>query len=387
MIPYGRQDISDADIAAVVEVLRSDFLTQGPAVPKFEQAVAAHAGAAHAVAVNSATSALHIACLALGLGEGHWLWTSAITFVASANCARYCGAKVDFVDIDPQTYNMSPACLAAKLERAERAGKLPKVVVPVHFGGQPCDLRAISQLSKRYGFRVIEDASHAIGADYLGMPVGNCQFSDIAIFSFHPVKIITTGEGGMALTNDAELAGRMRLLQSHGITRDAAQMTSGAPEGPWYYQQIALGYNYRMTDVQAALGLSQLHRLTQFVAARRAIAERYFDLLADLPVTRPWQHPEGKSALHLYVIRLKLGETGKSRLEVFKAMRAAGVGVNLHYIPVYRQPYYEQLGFKSGYCPEAERYYAEAMTLPLFPRMTVEQQRSVVMALEAAFGA
>ena len=319
MIPYGRQDISDADIAAVVEVLRSDFLTQGPAVPKFEEGVAAYTGAAHAVAVNSATSALHIACLALSLGEGDWLWTSAITFVASANCARYCGANVDFVDIDPHTYNMSPACLAAKLEWAERAGKLPKVVVPVHFGGQPCDLRAISQLSKRYGFRVIEDASHAIGADYLDTPVGNCRFSDIAIFSFHPVKIITTGEGGMALTNDAELAGRMRLLQSHGITRDAAQMTSGMTEGPWYYQQIALGYNYRMTDMQAALGLSQLHRLTQFVAARRAIAERYFDLLADLPVTRPWQHPEGKSALHLYVIRLKLGEIGKSRPRSFQS--------------------------------------------------------------------
>jgi UDP-4-amino-4,6-dideoxy-N-acetyl-beta-L-altrosamine transaminase len=387
LIPYGRQDISDADIAAVVEVLRSDFLTQGPTVPKFEEAVAGYAGAAHAVAVNSATSALHIACLALGLGEGDWLWTSAITFVASANCARYCGASVDFVDIDPSTYNMSPACLAAKLEQAERAGKLPKVVVPVHLCGQPCDLRAISQLAERYGFRVIEDASHAIGASYLGEPVGNCRYSDIAIFSFHPVKIITTGEGGMALTNDAGLAGRMRLLQSHGITRDATQMTNGTAESPWYYQQIALGYNYRMTDMQAALGCSQLRRLTQFVAARHAIAERYFDLLADLPVTRPWLHREGRSALHLYVIRLKLGEIGKSQLEVFKAMRAAGVGVNLHYIPVYRQPYYQQLGFQSGYCAEAERYYAEAMTLPLFPTMTIEQQRSVVTALGAAFSA
>lgn len=385
MIPYGRQDISDADIAAVAEVLSSDFLTQGPMVPKFEQGVAAYTGAAHAVAVNSATSALHIACLALGLGEGDWLWTSAITFVASANCARYCGASVDFVDIDAQTYNMSPECLAAKLGQAERTGKLPKIVVPVHLAGQPCDLRAIRELSERYGFRIIEDASHAIGSEYRGSRVGNCEYSDIAIFSFHPVKIITTGEGGMALTNDAALASRIRLLQSHGITRDPARMSMSGTVGPWYYEQIALGYNYRLTDIQAALGLSQLRRLSQFISDRQVIADRYSELLADLPVTTPWQHPDGRSALHLYIVRLDLDRIAKSQVEVFNAMRAAGIGVNLHYIPVYRQPYYQQLGFRSGYCPQAERYYAEAMTLPLFPAMTVGQQQSVVGALAGAF--
>ena len=385
MIPYGRQNISDADIAAVTEVLSSDFLTQGPMVPKFEQSVAAYTGAVHAVAVNSATSALHIACLALGLGEGDWLWTSAITFVASANCARYCGASVDFVDIDAQTYNMSPECLAAKLKEAERTGKLPKIVVPVHLAGQPCDLRAIRELSERYGFRIIEDASHAIGAEYRGSRVGNCDYSDIAVFSFHPVKIITTGEGGMALTNDAGLASRIRLLQSHGITRDPARMTTPPTAGPWYYEQIALGYNYRLTDIQAALGLSQMRRLPQFISDRQAIANRYSELLTNLPVTTPWQHPDGKSALHLYIVRLDLDRVAKSQVEVFNAMRAAGIGVNLHYIPVYRQPYYQQLGFRSGYCPQAERYYAEAMTLPLFPAMTAGQQQSVVAALAGAF--
>jgi len=385
LIPYGRQDISDADIAAVAEVLSSDFLTQGPMVPKFEQGVAAYTGAAHAVAVNSATSALHIACLALGLGEGDWLWTSAITFVASANCARYCGASVDFVDIDAQTYNMSPECLAAKLGQAERTGKLPKIVVPAHLAGQPCDLRAIRELSERYGFRIIEDASHAIGSEYRGSRVGNCEYSDIAIFSFHPVKIITTGEGGIALTNDAALASRIRLLQSHGITRDPARMSMSGTVGPWYYEQIALGYNYRLTDIQAALGLSQLRRLSQFISDRQVIADRYSELLADLPVTTPWQHPDGRSALHLYIVRLDLDRIAKSQVEVFNAMRAAGIGVNLHYIPVYRQPYYQQLGFRSGYCPQAERYYAEAMTLPLFPAMTVGQQQSVVGALAGAF--
>jgi UDP-4-amino-4,6-dideoxy-N-acetyl-beta-L-altrosamine transaminase len=386
LIPYGRQDISEADIESVVEVLRSDFLTQGPVVPKFERSVAARVGAAHGVAVNSGTSALHIACMALGLGEGDFLWTSAITFVASANCARYCGAGVDFVDIDPRTYNMSPERLAAKLEAAERSGTLPKIVVPVHLGGQPCDLRAIHELSGRYGFRIVEDASHAIGASYLGDAVGNCRYSDITVFSFHPVKVITTGEGGMALTNDTALAARMRLLQTHGITRDVAEMTRES-DGPWYYQQIALGYNYRMTDIQAALGLSQLQRLSQFVSARRAISDRYAALLSGLPVVTPWQHPDGRSALHLYIVRLKLGEIGRSQPEVFKAMRAAGIGVNLHYIPVHRQPYYERLGFGPGYCREAERYYAEAMTLPLFPRMTVEQQQAVVAALRAAVSA
>ena len=383
MIPYGRQDISETDIQAVVDVLRSDFLTQGPAVPAFEKAVADYCGAGHAVTVNSATSALHIACLALGVGKGDIVWTSPITFVASANCALYCGADVDFVDIDPRTYNLSTERMAEKLAQAEKSGRLPKVVIPVHLCGQPCDMAGIHALSQRYGFKIIEDASHAIGGKYKGEPIGNCRYSDITVFSFHPVKIITTGEGGMALTNNENLAKRMQLLRSHGITRNEADMTH-APEGPWYYQQIELGFNYRMTDIQAALGLSQMSRLDEFVAKRHAIAKRYEQLLADLPVITPWQHPDGYSGLHLYVIRLKLAEIGKTHRQVFEALRAAGIGVNLHYIPVYRQPYYEDMGFKAGLCPEAERYYLEAISLPMYPNLTEAQQDKVIESLRVA---
>jgi len=383
MIPYGRQDISETDIQAVVDVLRSDFLTQGPAVPAFEKAVADYCGAGHAVTVNSATSALHIACLALGVGKGDIVWTSPITFVASANCALYCGADVDFVDIDPRTYNLSTERLAEKLAQAEKSGRLPKVVIPVHLCGQPCDMAGIHALSQRYGFKIIEDASHAIGGKYKGEPIGNCRYSDITVFSFHPVKIITTGEGGMALTNNENLAKRMQLLRSHGITRNEADMTH-APEGPWYYQQIELGFNYRMTDIQAALGLSQMRRLDEFVAKRHAIAKRYEQLLADLPVITPWQNADSYSGLHLYVIRLRLAEIGKTHRQVFEALRAAGIGVNLHYIPVYRQPYYEDMGFKAGYCPEAERYYAEAISLPMYPNLTEAQQDKVIESLRVA---
>jgi len=383
MIPYGRQDISETDIQAVVDVLRSDFLTQGPAVPAFEKAVADYCGAGHAVTVNSATSALHIACLALGVGKGDIVWTSPITFVASANCALYCGADVDFVDIDPRTYNLSTERLAEKLAQAEKSGRLPKVVIPVHLCGQPCDMAGIHALSQRYGFKIIEDASHAIGGKYKGEPIGNCRYSDITVFSFHPVKIITTGEGGMALTNDAQLVKRMQLLRSHGITRDTADMTH-APDGPWYYQQIELGFNYRMTDLQAALGLSQMQRLGEFVTRRHVIAKRYEQLLSALPVITPWQHPDGYSGLHLYVIRLKLAEIGKTHRQVFEALRAAGIGVNLHYIPVHRQPYYEGLGFKAGYCPEAEQYYAEAISLPMYPNLTEAQQDKVIESLRVA---
>jgi UDP-4-amino-4,6-dideoxy-N-acetyl-beta-L-altrosamine transaminase len=381
MIPYGRQDISEADIQAVVDVLRSDFLTQGPAVPVFEQAVAEYCGASHAVAANSATSALHIACLALGVGKGDVVWTSPVTFVASANCALYCGAEVDFVDIDPRTYNLSVDRLQQKLVQAERTGRLPKVVIPVHLGGQPCDMAGIHALSRRYGFRIIEDASHAIGGKYLNEPIGNCRYSDIAVFSFHPVKIITTGEGGMAMTNDAKLAKRMQLLRSHGITREESEMTL-APDGPWYYQQTTLGFNYRMTDLQAALGLSQMRRLDGFVARRHVIAERYDKLLSGLAVMTPWQSPDSYSGMHLYVLRLRLKEMNKTHREVFEGMRAAGIGVNLHYIPVYQQPYYAQMGFKAGYCPEAERYYSEAISLPMYPALTDAQQDKVVAALE-----
>ena len=383
MIPYGHQEITQADIDAVVEVLRSEFLTQGPMVPRFEQAVASYTGARHAVAVNSGTSALHIACLALGVGKGDVVWTSPITFVASANCALYCGAQVDFVDIDPRTYNLSVERLAEKLKQAEQAGRLPKVVIPVHLCGQPCDMAGIHALGQRYGFKIIEDASHAIGGKYRGKPIGNCRYGEITVFSFHPVKIITTGEGGMALTNDMQLAERMQLLRSHGITRKATDMTH-TPDGPWYYQQIDLGYNYRMTDLQAALGMSQMLRLDKFIAKRHAVAQRYDELLAGVPINTPWQHPESYSGLHLYVICLKLNEIRKTYREVFESLREAGIGVNLHYIPVYRQPYYERLGFRTGYCPEAERYYTEAITLPMYPGLTNELQEGVVEALKKA---
>jgi UDP-4-amino-4,6-dideoxy-N-acetyl-beta-L-altrosamine transaminase len=386
MIPYGRQDITQADIDAVVSVLQSDFLTQGPMVPRFEQSVAQHVGASHALAMNSATSALHVACLALGLGNGDWLWTTPITFVASANCGLYCGAQVDFVDIDPQTYNLCPRALARKLEQAERDGKLPKVVVAVHLCGQPCDMLAIHALAQRYGFKIIEDASHAIGGKYQGGFIGNCRYSDITVFSFHPVKIITSAEGGMALTNDAELAARMELLRSHGITRDPAQMTHES-DGPWYYQQIDLGFNYRMTELQAALGVTQMERLDQYVARRHQLARRYDDLLAGLPVTTPWQHPDSYSGLHLYVIRLQLDKIGKTHRQAFEALRELGIGVNLHYIPVHTQPYYQRMGFGSGDFPEAERYYAEAISLPMFQTMSEAQQDEVVAAVRKALEA
>jgi len=382
-IPYGRQDISDEDIAAVVEVLRSDFLTQGPAVPAFERRIADYAGASHAVAFNSATSALHIACLALGLGPGDLLWTTPITFLASANCGRYCGADVDFVDIDERSYNMSAAALANKLAEAERRGRLPKVVVPVHLCGQACDMAAIHALAQRYGFKIIEDASHAIGGRYKGEPIGNCRYSDITVFSFHPVKVITTAEGGMALTNDAALHDRMALLRSHGMTRDPAQMV-GESHGPWYYQQIALGFNYRMTDLQAALGLSQASRLDAFVSRRHALAHRYDRLLSELPVVTPWQHPDSHSGLHLYVIRLRLDRIAVTHRQVFESLREQGIGVNLHYIPVHMQPYYRRLGFKPGDFPVAEVYYASAISLPLFPALTDAQQDRVVAVLKQA---
>lgn len=386
IIPYGRQDINQADIDAVVEVLRSDFLTQGPVVPAFEKAVASCCGVQHAVAVNSATSALHIACLALGVGKGDVVWTTPITFVASANCALYCGAKVDFIDIDSRTYNLSADRLAEKLLVAERTGKLPKVVIPVHLCGQPCDMAGIYALSQQYGFKIIEDASHAIGGRYKGEPIGNCRYSDIAVFSFHPVKIITTGEGGMALTNDAQLAKRLRMLRSHGTTSEAADMDPRPPDEIWNYQQIDLGFNYRMTDILAALGLSQMQRLDEFVAGRHTIARRYDRMLSGLPVVTPWQHADSYSAFHLYVIRLKLGDISRTHRQVYAAMQAAGILVNLHYIPVYRQPYYEKLGFKTGYCPEAEQYYAEALSLPLYPGLTEAQKDRVVEALRGAIG-
>lgn len=384
MIPYGRQDISDEDISAVAEVLRSPFLTQGPAVPRFERAVADAAGAAHAVAVCNATAALHVACLALGVGDGDLVWTSPITFVASANCALYCGADVDFVDVDPQSWNMSPERLAEKLAAAERDGRLPKVVIPVHLAGQSCDMAAIRALAYLYGFRIIEDASHAVGGRYRGEPVGNCRHSDIAVFSFHPVKIVTTGEGGVALTNDPALAARMARLRTHGITRDPAEMEGDSP-GPWYYEQLDLGFNYRMTDIQAALGASQMTRLERFVERRRAIAARYGEAFAGRPFAVQRQHPDTQSSYHLYIIHLR-GGGAAHRAEVFAELRRRGLGVNLHYLPVHLQPYYRRLGFRPGQFPAAEDYSAGAISVPLFPGLGEDEVAAVIEAVIAATG-
>lgn len=381
MIPYGRQAISQEDIDTVVSVLRSDFLTQGPAVPRFEQAVAEYCGVRHAVAMNSATSALHVACLALGLAPGDWLWTSPITFVASANCALYCSAKVDFVDIDPQTLNISPVALEAKLIAAQQAGCLPKIVVAVHMAGHPCDMEAIRSLGIQYRFAVIEDAAHAIGAWRDGKPVGSCQHSDITVFSFHPVKIITSAEGGMAVTNNPDLAERMDLLRSHGITRDPIKMTE-ASHGPWYYQQVALGFNYRITDLQAALGASQMSRLDAFVSRRHELFCAYNEAFTGLPLTLPVEETGCVSSHHLYIVKLRQGATHNLRLNVFNQLRELGIGVNLHYIPVHLQPEYRRLGFGPGDFPVSEAYYAQAITLPLFAAMTECQQQHVISCLQ-----
>ena len=383
MIPYGRQSISEADIEAVAKVLRSDFLTQGPVVPAFEEAVASLCGARFGIAANSATSALHLACMALGVGLGDRVWTSPITFVASANAALYCGAEVDFVDIDERSYNMSPELFEAKLKQAADSGTLPKVVIPVHLAGQSCDMAAIHAAASRYGVRIIEDASHAIGGSYRSRPVGSCEHSDITVFSFHPVKIVTTGEGGMAMTNDAHLAGLMETDRTHGITRDPAKLQHD-DIGPWYYEQQRLGFNYRMTDIAAALGLSQLSRIEEFLARRREIAATYDEAFADLPIIRPWQDPETQSAWHLYIIRIDRRRVRRTHREIFDALRSDGIGVNLHYIPVYRQPYYRELGFGQGYCPNAEAYYAEAISIPMFPALTDEEQREVIAAVTKA---
>jgi len=378
MIPYGRQSVDEADIEAVVQVLRSDWLTQGPAIERFEAAMATRCATDHGVMVCNATAALHIACLAAGLGPGDWLWTSPNTFLASANCGLYCGARVDFVDIDPLTWNLSADALALKLEIAEREGRLPKVVVAVAFAGQSCDMAAIARLAERYGFTLIEDASHAVGAQYGGQPVGSGEFADMTVFSFHPVKIITTAEGGIVMTRHTELAERLRRLRSHGMTRDPAMMSEPS-HGPWYYQQVELGFNYRATDIQAALGVSQLARLDGFLARRRALADAYDQALTGLGLQLPARQTGAESAWHLYVVRI-----AERRDEVFAALRAAGVGVNVHYIPVHLQPFYRQMGFAPGDFPEAEAYYAQALSLPLYPGLTEAEQHYIVNALSDA---
>ncbi len=379
MIPYGRQSISEADCEAVLEVLRSDFLTQGPKVPAFEQAIAQYCGTAHALAVNSATSALHIACRALEVGPGDLVWTSPITFVASANCALYCGAEIDFVDIDPGTFNLSVDALQQKLEAAALENRLPSVVIPVHLCGLSCDMQRIAELANVYGFKVIEDASHAIGAHYRGLPVGSCQYSDITVFSFHPVKIITTAEGGMALTCSAELAQRMALLRSHGITREPAQLRN-ADIQPWEYEQQQLGYNYRMSELHAALGLTQAKRLDSFIERRNQLAARYREAFAHLPVQVQQCDANSRCAYHLFPI--VLDPARHNRRTVFEQLRTVGIGVNVHYQPVYQQPYFQQLGFSHSYCPNAERYYAGAISLPLFQDLNEIEQTQVIGAVE-----
>lgn len=382
-IPYGRQSISPADIEAVVRVLQSDFLTQGPVVPAFEVAVAQKVGAQHAVAVNSATSALHIACLALGLQPGDLLWTVPNTFVASANCGRYCGADIDFVDIDPLTWNISIAMLEEKLIRAKQNGRLPKVVVPVHFGGQPTEQEAIWELAQQYGFKVLEDASHSIGSSRGGEMTGSCRWSDITVFSFHPVKIITSGEGGMALTNDERLAWQMSMLRSHGITREQDRFLNESL-GAWYYEQQLLGFNYRMTEIEAALGVSQLSRIDLFVEQRNALAAFYDNALKELPLQVQVIRSGNRSAYHLYVVQLDAQKVAKPHRQIFDELRGAGIGVNVHYMPVHAQPYYQQLGFTEGAFPVAENYGAHALSLPIYPELTREQQIFVVDKLKAA---
>ena len=382
MIPYGRQEITEADIAEIEKVLRSDFLTQGPIVPKFEQSVADYCGAFHAIAVNSATSALHIACLALDLGPGDWLWTSPNTFVASANCGRYCGANIDFIDIDAKTYNISVDALSDKLIQAEKSGKLPKIVVPVHFAGQPCDMPAICDLSKRYGFKIIEDASHAIGSSYNQIKVGSCTHSDITVFSFHPVKIITTAEGGMALTNDKDVADKIYRLRTHGITSDKIKMEERPKDEIWNYQQIDLGFNYRMNDIQAALGSSQMKRLDKYVKRRQEIAKHYDNALKKLPLVTPWQSPSNYSSYHLYTILIKKNLTQKTQRQVYDELIRKNIGINLHYIPVHRQPYYENLGFKKNNFPQAENFHREVLSIPIHPSLKEDQQSYVIETLK-----
>ena len=386
MIPYGRQNISEDDIKAVSDVLKSDFLTQGNAVPEFEKKVSKYCNVNFAFAVNSATSALHVACLSLDVGPDDIVWTSAVSFVASANCALYCGASIDFIDIDANTYNLCVKSLKAKLEKASKLGKLPKVVIPVHLTGQPCDMEEIYKLSKEYKFKIIEDASHAIGAKYKKTKIGDCEYSDIAVFSFHPVKIITTGEGGMVTTNDKKIAEKLSLYRTHGITRDVNAMQN-IPDGPRYYEQIKLGFNYRMTDIQAALGISQMNRLDSFIHKRHEICKRYNEYFQDLvSIKLPYQNKDSYSSLHLYVIRVDNSKSKASHKQLFNYLRENNIGVNIHYIPIYRQPYYSKFGFNFSDFPQSEKYYAEAISIPIYPDLSHESQELVYKLIKSQVG-
>jgi len=380
MIPYGKQDIVQSDIDAVIKTLSSDFLTQGEMVPLFEEEVCNYTGVKYSIAVNSATSALHLACLSLGLEKDDWLWTSPNTFVASANCGLYCGAKVDFVDIDQKTYNLSTELLEEKLIQAEKDGKLPKIIIPVHFAGQSCEMESIFKLSQKYGFKIIEDASHAIGGKYQNHPIGSGKYSDIIIFSFHPVKIITTGEGGMAVTNSKKLADKMLLLRSHGITRNLELINKKTDE-QWYYQQIDLGFNYRMTDIQAALGISQIQRLDEYIFKRSKIIKKYNQELKDYPLVLPYQHQDTSSAYHLYVIKISK-YSPLTRRQLFDKLIDKNIGANVHYIPIHTQPYYQRMGFKQGDFPNAEDYYQHSISLPVFPTLTDDEQNYIIDTLK-----
>ena len=381
MIPYAKQDISDEDIDSVIEVLKSDFLTQGNKVPLFEDIISERVGAKYALAANSATSCLYLSCLSLGLSKEDILWTSPITYVASANCALYCGAEVDFVDIDPLTWNISVEILEEKLKTARKIKKVPKILVLVHLAGNPCDLQKVFDLSKEYGFSIIEDASHALGSKYSGEHIGSSVYSDISVFSFHPVKNITTGEGGMILTNNQKLSEKIHLYRSHGITRDTKKMIN-KEEGLWYYEQLLLGFNFRMSDIHAALGISQMNSLDKFISIRNELSQIYTEELKGLPLTIQRVRKEDLSAWHIFVIRLKLSELKLSRLEIYNSLRNKGIGVNVHYIPVHLHPFYKNLGFNKGDFPNSENYYDGAITIPMFTKLKKKEIKYVIQALK-----
>ncbi len=378
MIPYSRQSINENDINEVIKVLKSEMITQGPIVEKFEKTICSYTSSNYSVLTNSATSALHISCLALGLSKGDILWTSPNSYVASANVGLLCNAKVDFVDIDPENYNMCPTALSIKLKNAEKLGQLPKIVMPVHFAGQSCDMIKIKKLSEKYGFKIIEDASHAIGGSYNNTKIGSCRFSDITVFSFHPVKIITTAEGGCAITNNEEIFEKLKLLSSHGVTRNPKFMAEKNSD-KWVYDQISIGFNYRMSDMNAALGLSQLLRIDCFLKKRNKIAKKYFQQLKNIDLKLPKQEDYNLSAFHLFPIQVK------NRKRIYELFHQNDIKVNVHYRPIHTQPFWQKRGFKSGLFPNSEFYYSQAISLPIFYDLNDELQDNVIKILQNSF--